>query len=178
MSRIGKKQIELPKEVKLNVQGSEVTVEGPKGKLYHTIPEGIELGVSDNTIEVKRVSDERILRQLHGLNRTLIANMVEGVSKGFKKSLEVIGVGYRVEKEESTLKLALGYSNPVLFNEPDGISITVDKQNITVEGIDKCLVGQVAAKIRSFRKPDVYKGKGIRYVGEIVRKKVGKVGSK
>lgn len=178
MSRIGKKQIELPKEVKLTVQGAEVTVEGPKGKLVHMIPDGIALGISERIVEVKRASDERRLRQLHGLSRTLVANMVEGVSKGFKKELEIVGVGYRAEKEDATLKLQLGYSHPVLFKEPEGISISVEKQNITVEGIDKCLVGQVAAKIRAFRKPDVYKGKGVRYAGEIVRKKVGKVGSK
>jgi len=178
MSRIGKKPIPLAKDVKIQQDGSALSIQGPKGKLSHTIPEGITLDISDENILVTRGSDERRLRSLHGLTRTLVANMVDGVTRGFKKELEIVGVGYRAEKSGKTLKLSVGYSNPVLFDEPEGVAIQVDKQIVIVEGIDKCLVGQTAAKIRAFRKPDVYKGKGIRYVGEIVRKKVGKVGAK
>ena len=178
MSRVGKNPISIPKDVKVNVDGSKISVQGPKGTLSHEIPDGISMEIADENILVNRVSDERRERSLHGLTRTLIANMVEGVSKGFKKQLEIVGVGYRSEKEGKTLKMSLGYSHPVIFDEPEGIQINVDKQVISVEGIDKCLVGQTASKIRSFRKPDVYKGKGIRYAGENVRRKVGKTGAK
>jgi large subunit ribosomal protein L6 len=127
---------------------------------------------------VKRPSDERRERSLHGLTRTLVSNMVEGVTQGFKRELEIVGVGYKAEKAGTTLKLSVGLSHVISFDEPEGIQINVDKQIIRVEGIDKCLVGQTASKIRMFKKPDVYKGKGIRYVGEVVRKKVGKAGAK
>ncbi len=178
MSRIGKNPIDLPKEAVLKIEDSVCRIEGPKGKLTHRIPEGINLEVSGSKVIVTRASEERRHRSLHGLTRTLIANMVDGVTRGFKKELEIVGVGYRAELSGNTLTLSLGYSSPVVFQEPEGIKIQVNKQIISVEGIDKCLVGQTASKIRSFRKPDVYKGKGIRYAGEVVRKKVGKTGVK
>jgi large subunit ribosomal protein L6 len=178
MSRIGKQPITLPKDVKVRFERPLVTVQGPRGALEQPVPGEIELEIGAEEIIVKRASDERTARSLHGLMRTLIANMVEGVTKGFTKELEVVGVGYRAEKAGSTLKMSLGYSHQIGFDEPPGIQISVEKQVIRVEGIDKCLVGQTAAKIKRFRKPDVYKGKGIRYVGEVVRKKAGKAGSK
>jgi len=178
MSRVGKKPISLPKEAKVKIDGSLIYVEGPKGKLSHAVPEGLKMEISNDSIAVTRNSDARRERALHGLNRTLVANMVEGVTRGFKKELEIVGVGYRGEKKGKTLSLSLGFSHPINFDEPEGVQIQVEKQIIRVEGIDKCLVGQTASKIRSFRKPDVYKGKGIRYLGETVRKKVGKTGAK
>lgn len=178
MSRIGKQPIALSSDVKVKFDKPVIRVEGPKGKQTHEIPGEIELDISDSEILVKRHDDERKSRSLHGLTRSLVANMVEGVTKGFKKELEVVGVGYRAEKSGKTLKLTVGLSHTVEYDEPEGITINVDKQMISVEGIDKCLVGQTAAKIRSFRKPDVYKGKGIKYAGEVLRRKVGKVGSK
>jgi large subunit ribosomal protein L6 len=178
MSRIGKKPIAIPQNVKVSVTGGELFAQGPKGKLSHRIPEGIAVEVTDSEIIVTRSSDERNQRALHGLTRSIVANVVTGVSDGFAKELEVTGVGYRVEKSGKAVNLSLGYSHPVVFEEPEGISINVDKQIIRVEGIDKCLVNQTAAKIRSFKKPDVYKGKGIRYVGEQVRRKAGKAGAK
>lgn len=178
MSRIGKQPIELSSDVKIKFDKPVITVEGPKGKKQHEVPEEIILDISDKEIVVTRINEERKSRSLHGLTRSLIANMVEGVTKGFKKELEVVGVGYRAEKNGKTLKLTVGLSHIIEYDEPDGIIINVDKQVVSVEGIDKCLVGQIAAKIRSFRKPDVYKGKGIKYVGEVLRRKVGKVGAK
>ncbi len=178
MSRVGKKPVSVPKEAKVKIENSVLTVEGPKGKLSHRIPAEISAEITDDSILVKRSSDERTERSLHGLTRALVANMVTGVTEGFKKELEVVGVGYRAEKKDKTLNLSVGFSHPVEFAEPEGIQIQVEKQLIRVEGIDKCLVGQTAAKIRSFKKPDVYKGKGIRYVGETLRKKVGKAGAK
>ncbi len=178
MSRIGKSPIEVPKEAKIKYNSPELLVEGPKGKLTHNIPDGINLEISDNQILVSRISDDRNHRSLHGLTRTLVSNMVVGVTKGFKKELEIVGVGYKVEKSGKTLTLSVGYSNPVIFQEPEGVKIGVNKLVVSIDGINKCLVGQTAAKIRSIKKPDVYKGKGIRYVGEVVRKKVGKTGVK
>jgi large subunit ribosomal protein L6 len=178
MSRIGKKPIAVPKGVKIKIDGSLLQVEGPKGKLSHTIPSCITVEQAADVINVSRPSDERRERSLHGLTRTLVANMVDGVTQGFKRELEVVGVGYKAEKAGQTLKLSVGLSHVINFDEPAGVQINVDKQIIRVEGIDKCLVGQTASKIRMFRKPDVYKGKGIRYVGEVVRKKVGKAGAK
>jgi len=178
MSRIGKEPIALSSDVKVKYDKPVIRVEGPKGKQTHKVPEEITLDISDSEIQVKRHDDERTSRSLHGLTRTLVANMVEGVTRGFKRELEVVGVGYRAEKSGKTLKLTVGLSHPIEYDEPEGIKINVDKQIISVEGIDKCLVGQTAAKIRSFRKPDVYKGKGIKYAGEVLRKKVGKVGAK
>jgi large subunit ribosomal protein L6 len=178
MSRIGKKPIAIPKGVKIKLDGALLQVEGPKGKLSHSIPACITVEPGADVINVTRPNDERRERSLHGLTRTLVANMVEGVTQGFKRELEVVGVGFKAEKAGKTLKLSVGLSHVINFDEPAGISINVDKQIIRVEGIDKCLVGQTASKIRLFRKPDVYKGKGIRYVGEVVRKKVGKAGAK
>jgi len=178
MSRIGKKPITIPKGVKIKIDGSSLLVEGPRGKLTHTIPSCITLVQEADVITVTRPSDERRERSLHGLTRTLVANMVDGVTQGFKRELEVVGVGYKAEKAGKTLKLSVGLSHVISFDEPAGIHLNVEKQIIRVEGIDKCLVGQTASKIRMFKKPDVYKGKGIRYVGEVVRKKVGKAGAK
>ncbi len=178
MSRIGKQPIELTSDVKIKFNKPSLLVEGPKGKLSHQIPEEIKLDISDKEILVTRDNDERKSRSLHGLTRTLVANMIEGVTKGFKKELEVVGVGYRAEKAGKTLKLTVGLSHVIEYDAPEGISISVDKQIVSVEGKDKCLVGQIAAKIRSFRKPDVYKGKGIKYVGEVLIRKAGKVGAK
>lgn len=178
MSRIGKKPISIPKGVKVKIDDSVVLIEGPRGKLSHTLPSGVAAAAAGDVLNITRASDERRERALHGLTRTLVANMVTGVTQGFKRELEITGVGYRAEKSGKTLKLSLGFSHPIMFDEPEGIQLSVDKQIIRVEGIDKCLVGQTAAIIRKFRKPDVYKGKGIRYVGETVRKKVGKAGAK
>lgn len=178
MSRIGKMPIAVPKEAQVKLADNMVHVEGPKGKLEHSVPPGIQVSMSEGSLCVERTSDELTVRSLHGLTRTIIANMIEGVTRGFVKELEVVGVGYRTEKSGTTLKMTLGYSHPIVFEEPEGIQIKVDKQTIRVEGIDRCLVGQVAATIRRFKKPDVYKGKGVRYVGEVVRKKVGKTGAK
>jgi len=178
MSRIGKKPIVIPAGVKVACTGALVQVEGPRGKLQHECPSEVTVEISDGEVLVKRATDNRIERSMHGLTRTLIANMVEGVVQGFTRELEVVGVGYRAEKSGKTLTLTVGLSHQVNFDEPDGITINVDKQIIKVEGIDKHLVGQTAANIRKIRKPDVYKGKGIRYLGEQVRRKAGKAGAK
>jgi large subunit ribosomal protein L6 len=178
MSRVGKQPIGLSSDVKIKFDKPMISVEGPKGKQQHEVPEEIILDISDKEIVVTRINEERKARSLHGLTRTLLANMVEGVTKGFKKELEIVGVGYRAEKSGKTLKLTVGFSHTIEYAEPEGITINVDKQVVSVEGVDKCLVGQIAAKIRSFRKPDVYKGKGIKYVGEVLIRKAGKVGAK
>ena len=178
MSRVGKQPIELSSDVKIKFDKPAITVEGPKGKQKHEVPEEIILDISDKEIVVTRINEERKSRSLHGLTRTLLANMVEGVTKGFKKELEIVGIGYRAEKSGKTLKLAVGLSHTIEYAEPEGITINVDKQVVSVEGVDKCLVGQIAAKIRSFRKPDVYKGKGIKYVGDVLIRKAGKIGAK
>ena len=178
MSRIGKKPIVIPAGVKVACAGALVQVEGPRGKLQHEHPPEVTVTTADGQVLVARAADNRIERSMHGLTRTLVANMVEGVSQGFTRELEVVGVGFRAEKSGKTLTLTVGLSHQVNFVEPDGITISVDKQIIRVEGIDKHLVGQTSANIRKVRKPDVYKGKGIRYVGEIVRRKAGKTGAK
>lgn len=180
MSRIGKRPIAIPNGVKINLQQEIITVEGPKGALSMGIPKGVELLIDSGTAQVKRVSDAREDRSAHGLMRTLLSNMVTGVSAGFDKGLEISGVGYRAEITGDVLKMVLGYSNPVEYKIPKGITIKVDKLvNINVSGIDKQLVGKVAAEIRSMKKPEPYKGKGIKYVGERIRRKVGKsVGTK
>ncbi len=178
MSRIGKKPIVIPAGVKVSCAGTLVQVEGPRGKLQHAIPPEVAVEVAEGQVLVTRKNDNRIERSMHGLTRTLVANMVEGVSSGFIRELEVVGVGYRAEKSGKALNLNVGLSHQVNFAEPDGISISVEKQIIKVEGIDKHLVGQTAANIRKVRKPDVYKGKGIRYLGENVRRKAGKAGAK
>ena len=175
MSRIGKIPVEIPAGVKISLDHSIIKVEGPKGKLSMDVPKGIDVVLGDKTAEVKRPSDGRRERSYHGLVRTLLANMVKGVSSGFEKSLEISGVGYRAEVASKTLKLVIGFSAPVEYAIPDGIQIKVDKQvSIAVSGIDKQLVGRVAAEIRSLKKPEPYKGKGIKYAGEQIRRKVGK----
>ncbi|PKN34640.1 MAG: 50S ribosomal protein L6 [Deltaproteobacteria bacterium HGW-Deltaproteobacteria-19] len=181
MSRIGKKQIALPDGVKVHQEGDAVRVDGPKGVLSASIPKGIQMIVENKQITIQRNTDNRYDRSFHGLTRTLVANMVTGVSAGFEKKLEIAGVGYRAELvENNRLKLIVGYSSPLEYVIPEGISVKIDKQvNLLVTGIDKQLVGRVAAEIRALRKPEPYKGKGIRYTGETVRRKVGKsIGSK
>ena len=175
MSRIGRIPVEIPAGVKVSRDHSVIRVEGPKGKLSLEVPGGVDVILGDRVVEVTRPSDGRIERSLHGLIRTLVANMVKGVSIGFEKSLEISGVGYRAEVGGSTLKLVIGFSAPVEYPIPEGIHIKVDKLvNILVAGIDKQLVGRVAAEIRSLKKPEPYKGKGIKYLGEKIRRKVGK----
>ena len=179
MSRIGKKPITFPKNVKISQSAGIVKVEGPKGTLSSKLPEGINMTVSEGNLVVERKSDERIARSYHGLARTLIGNMVTGVSTGFAKNLEISGVGYRAEIDGNTLKLALGFSSPVQYVIPKGIDIKVEKQtSILVSGIDKQLVGRVAAEIRALKKPEPYKGKGIKYAGEHIRRKAGKSAAK
>lgn len=178
-SRIGKKPIEIPAGVKIDVDGNIVKVEGPKGKLSQVISEHMSITVNGASAEVKCDAEGNSFRALHGLTRTLIANMVEGVSKGFTKNLEIVGVGYKVALKGKDLDLAMGYSHPCIFKAPVGIEFTVEgTQKITVKGISKELVGQVAANIRKIREPEPYKGKGIRYAGERVVLKVGKSGKK
>ena len=175
MSRIGKRPIDIPDGVKIKQDGSLMTVEGPKGTLSMEIPAGVEVSLEANVACVNALSDGGTGRALRGLARTLIANTVHGVSAGFEKALEIVGVGYRGEVQGNVLKLLIGYSDPVEYTMPEGISITVDRQvNLVVSGIDKELVGRVAAQIRDLKKPEPYKGKGIRYAGEYVKKKVGK----
>lgn len=175
MSRIGKMPVQIPAGVKVSQDHALVKVEGPKGKLSLQVPKGVDVILGEKAVEVKRPSDGRKERSYHGLVRTLIANMVKGVSSGFEKSLEVAGVGYRAEIAGKNLKLVIGFSAPIEYTIPEGIQIKVDKQvNIVVSGIDKQLVGRVAAEIRSLKKPEPYKGKGIKYAGERIRRKVGK----
>jgi large subunit ribosomal protein L6 len=175
MSRIGKKPVTIPKGVKISQDKLAIKVEGPKGILSMEIPHGIEVTVNDGAIEVKTLAESRKEKSYHGLVRTLMANMVMGVSSGFQKGLELSGIGYRAERSGDILKLVLGFSSPVEYKIPKGIDVKIDKQvNIVVAGIDKQLVGRVAAEIRDLKKPEPYKGKGIRYVGEKVRRKVGK----
>ena len=179
MSRIGKKPITLPKGVKYTVQTNTVVVEGPKGKVSALIPEGITLSEKDGILEVVRQNDSQ--SALHGLARALVFNAVEGVTNGWKKELDVIGIGYRVElKGKNTVVFTLGYSHPIEFPLPTGISVEVDPKqtHVTVSGIDRQKVGQVAADMRSLRKPDPYKNKGVRYSDEKLKKKVGKTGAK
>jgi len=167
--------VEIPAGVKVSRDHSLIRVEGPKGKLSLEVPGGVDVILGDRVVEVTRPSDGRTERSLHGLVRTLVANMVKGVSIGFEKSLEISGVGYRAEVGGSTLKLVIGFSAPVEYPIPEGVHIKVDKLvNILVSGIDKQLVGRVAAEIRSLKKPEPYKGKGIKYLGEQIRRKVGK----
>ena len=175
MSRIGKKPITFPKNVKVSQSDGIIKVEGPKGTLASKLPEGISLAIADGHVDIKRESDERLARSYHGLARTLVNNMVTGVSSGFEKGLEISGVGYRAEVAGSTLKLVLGFSSPLEYSVPKGIDVKVDKQvNIVVSGINKELVGRVAAEIRALKKPEPYKGKGIKYAGENIRRKAGK----
>jgi large subunit ribosomal protein L6 len=179
MSRIGKLPIAVPSGVDVTLAERVVTVKGPKGTLSHSVVEPITVArAEDGAIEVARPNDERESKSRHGLTRTLIANMVQGVTEGYEKRLEIVGVGYRVlSKGPTQLEFQLGYSHPITFNAPDGITFTVDgPTRLGVQGIDKQLVGEVAANIRKLRKPEPYKGKGVRYAGEQIRRKVGKAG--
>lgn len=177
MSRIGKQPVILPDGIKLQLTNSEVTVTGPKGALKRPLLEGLDLDISGKSVTVKRLSNEQRVRAYHGLMRTLIYNMVEGVQKGFEKRLEIVGIGYRAELHGNNIVFYLGYSHPVDFPLPHGITAQVEKQTlVTIRGADKELVGQVAAKIRSLRPPDVYKHKGVKYAEEVLRKKAGKSG--
>jgi large subunit ribosomal protein L6 len=175
MSRIGRMPIALPKDVKVSCAQSTVEVTGPKGHLTCQLPRGVSLAMDGAKVSIQREHDDRMTRALHGLARSLVANMVAGVTQGFQKRLEIVGVGYRADLEKGALKLTLGFSHPILYPIPQGIQVEVEKQTlITVKGIDKQKVGAVAAKLRSIRPPEPYKGKGIRYLGEPIRKKVGK----
>jgi large subunit ribosomal protein L6 len=175
MSRIGKKPIPVPQGVKIAVDGNTVHAEGPKGKLSQLVPDSVSVKVEANVLTVERASDHRTVRALHGLTRSLIANMVQGVKDGFERKLEIVGIGYRAQVQGKNLQLALGYSHPVIFPLPDGVQAEIDRQvSITLRGADKALLGQVAAKLRALRKPDPYKGKGIKYAEEQIRRKVGK----
>lgn len=177
MSRIGRMPITIPSGVKVNIEGSKVTVSGPKGELAQTVSTEMRLDLQDGTLTVSRPSDKPQHRAQHGLTRTLVANMVDGVSKGFEKTLEIVGVGYRAEKTGDNLTLRMGFSHPVVVTPLPGVSLDMEGNNrIKVSGINKEVVGEMAAEIRAIRPPDAYKGKGIRYAGEIVHLKPGKAG--
>jgi large subunit ribosomal protein L6 len=177
MSRIGKLPVAIPDKVTVEVADSVVRVKGPKGELQQHVLPVVTVSVNDGSVVVERKGDAKEYRSAHGLTRTLVANMIEGVSKGFRKSLEINGVGYRAAKAGENLNLTLGYSHPVSYSAPQGISFAVEGTNrVHVDGIDKQQVGQVAAEIRNLRPPEPYKGKGVRYEGEVIRKKLGKAG--
>jgi large subunit ribosomal protein L6 len=179
MSRIGKLPIAVPGGVDVVIDGREVTVKGPKGSLSHSIAAPISIQREEDTLRVVRPDDERASRALHGLTRTLIFNMVVGVTTGYEKKLEIVGTGYRVAAKGGNLEFALGYSHPITVEPPAGVTFTVEAPTrFSVSGIDKQQVGEVAANLRKLRKPDPYKGKGVRYAGEVVRRKVGKAGKK
>jgi large subunit ribosomal protein L6 len=179
MSRIGKKVIALPKGVKVSVQSGAVEVQGPKGKLLQPLPPGIGFELNGDQLQAKTLREDPELGKFHGLARSLVANAVKGVTDGFRKDLDIVGVGYRAEVKGKQVHFALGYSHPVVFDIPTGIDVAIDKQtHVTVTGIDRQLVGQVAADIRQLRKPDPYKQKGVRYTGEVLKKKAGKTGAK
>ena len=179
MSRIGKKPIAIPAGVTVKVVDRAVEVQGPKGKLKQGFPAGIDFELVDGHLLARRATDDPALGKFHGLARSLVANAVAGVTTGFKRELDIVGVGYRAELKGKQVVFALGYSHAVVFDIPNGIDITIDKQtHITVTGVDRQLVGQVAANIRRLRKPDPYKQKGVRYTGEVLKKKAGKTGAK
>ncbi len=179
MSRIGKKPISLPVGVKVTVDGNTVTVQGPKGTLEQILPEGITISQEDNQVLVERANDNKQQRAFHGLTRALIANMVEGVTNGFEKKLELVGVGYRAQMQGKKLVISIGFSHPVEIDASEGIEFEVPAPTrITIKGIDKQLVGNTAAHIRAIRKPEPYKGKGIKYENEYIRRKAGKAGAK
>jgi large subunit ribosomal protein L6 len=179
MSRIGKRPVVVPKGVTVTISGHTVQVQGPKGELARTFPTDMAITRDGEQLLVSRPSEEPRHKALHGLSRTLLANMVEGVSKGYMKQLDIQGVGYKAETKPFGLQLALGFSHPVQYKAPKGIKFTVDNNTqVKIEGADKEMVGQVAAEIRSLRKPEPYKGKGVRYLGEQVRRKAGKTGAK
>jgi large subunit ribosomal protein L6 len=177
MSRIGRLPIEIPTGVDVKIDGQAVTVKGPKGELSLTVASPIEAKIEGGQVLVTRPDDERSSRSLHGLTRTLISNQIIGVTQGYSKGLEIVGTGYRVAQKGSSVEFALGFSHPVTVEPPAGISLTVEGNNkLTVSGIDKQAVGEAAANIRKIRKPEPYKGKGVRYAGEVVRRKAGKSG--
>jgi large subunit ribosomal protein L6 len=178
MSRIGKKPIAIPKGVTVKVDGHAVEVKGPKGQMRQALPPGVTAVVEDGQLLTRKSSDDRALDKFHGLARSLVNNAVLGVTDGWKRELDIVGVGYRAELKGQQMTLALGYSHPVVFDVPKGIDVTIDKQtHITVTGVDRQLVGQVAANLRSLRKPDPYQQKGVRYTGEVLKKKAGKTGA-
>jgi large subunit ribosomal protein L6 len=175
MSRIGKKPIAIPDGVKVQIDDGLVRAEGPKGKLSQPMPPGMSASVENKQLLIARADDSRTARALHGLTRSLMANMVTGVKDGFERKLEIVGIGYRAQMQGKSIQFALGYSHPVIFPLPEGITAEIEKQvSLTLRGADKALLGQTAAKLRALRKPDPYKGKGIRYADEVVRRKVGK----
>jgi len=177
MSRIGKKPIAIPGGVEVKVSGSTVSIKGPLGKLEWPVSDGVDVAVTNGHILVNRTNDDRNIRALHGLTRAELSNMVLGVTKGYERSLEITGVGYKTQLQGRTLSFNVGYINPVVYEVPAGIDVKVDKQTlINVKGVDKRLVGQVAANLRAIKPPDVYKQKGVRYAGEVLRKKEGKTG--
>ncbi|MEJ5913808.1 50S ribosomal protein L6 [Pseudokineococcus sp. 1T1Z-3] len=177
MSRIGRLPITVPGGVDVSIDGQDVVVKGPKGTLSHTVPAPISVAREESTLRVSRPDDERESRSLHGLTRSLLNNMVVGVTSGYEKKLEIVGTGYRVQARGGSLEFALGFSHPVVVPAPEGITFTVEAPTrFSVQGIDKQLVGEVSANIRKLRRPDPYKGKGVRYAGEQIRRKVGKAG--
>lgn len=177
MSRIGKKPVALPKGVKVTIHGAEAVIEGSMGKLTCPVQEGITLDIQADSINLTRANDQAQTRAFHGLTRALLQNAVTGVTTGWKKELDIVGVGYKAAMEGTTLRLDLGYSHPINYAAPAGISIAVEKgTHVIVTGIDRQLVGQVAADIRKFRAPEPYKGKGVQYTGEVIRRKAGKTG--
>jgi large subunit ribosomal protein L6 len=179
MSRIGKLPIALPKGVSVAIDGNTVKVKGPKGELTRAFAQGISVGQDGETLHVKRASDEVNHKALHGLSRTLLANMVEGVTKGYQKTLEISGVGYKAEVKPFGLQLALGFSHPIQYKAPAGVKLSAPQPTtIVIDGADKEKVGQVAAELRNLRPPEPYKGKGIKYQGEVIRRKAGKAGGK
>jgi large subunit ribosomal protein L6 len=179
MSRIGKRPVLVPQGVTVDLQGNTVAVKGPKGELRRTFHPDMQLALADGNVTVSRPSDEPRHKALHGLSRTLVQNMVEGVTKGFVKTLEIQGVGYKAEPKPYGVNLVVGYSHPVKYEAPKGIKITVENNTVVrIEGADKEIVGQVAAELRSVRPPEPYKGKGVRYQGEQIRRKAGKTGAK
>lgn len=181
MSRIGKNPVQVPNGVTVTVNGNTVSVKGPKGELTQTFHDNMKIIVADGNVTVERPNNVKLNKGLHGLTRTLIANMIEGVTKGYEKQLEILGVGYRAAIAGSKLTLSLGFSHPIEFPAPAGITIEIDKEKkniLIIKGADKQLLGEVAAKIRGFKKPEPYKGKGIRYLGEYVPQKAGKAASK
>ena len=179
MSRIGRKPITIPKGVQVGIQGQQVEVKGPKGRLELRVHDLCSVKIDDGSVVVARGAEHRSARALHGLTRALVANMVQGVTEGFERKLEIQGIGYRVQMTGRNLTFALGYSHPIVYALPEGVTAEVEKQTgITLRGVDKHLVGQTAAQLRALRPPDSYKGKGVRYAGEVVRKKAGKTGAK
>lgn len=175
MSRVGKMPIPVPSGVKVEIQGKKVLVEGPKGKLSHELPEDLSIEREEAVLRVKRVSDEKRVKSLHGLHKTLVLNMIKGVTDGYSKELELVGVGYKAAIAGTNLEMYVGFTHSVVFPIPQGITMETPKATqIVIKGIDKQLVGQVAARVRAFAKPEPYKGKGIKYAGEVIRRKAGK----